>query len=72
MGVWSSLKSPVCTMLPIGVRMNMPTASGIEWLTAKKSKPKGPSEMWLPVVDLAELGLLELVLVELALESARA
>ena len=48
MGVWSSLKSPVCTTLPTGVRMNMPTASGIEWFTAKKSNPKGPSETWPP------------------------
>ena len=44
MGVWSSLKSPVWTILQAGVRMNTPTASGMEWFTAKKSKAKGPTD----------------------------
>ena len=48
MGVWSSLKSPVCTTFATGVRTNTPTASGIEWFTAKKSKPNGPRVTWPP------------------------
>ena len=43
MGVWSSLKSPVCRTLPAGLWMNRPTAPGMEWFTAKKSTVKQPS-----------------------------
>ena len=32
-GVWSNLKSPVWTIVPIGVRRAIPIASGIEWPT---------------------------------------
>ena len=42
-GVWSSLKSPVCMTLPAGVCMKTPTAPGMEWFTAKKSIRKLPS-----------------------------
>ena len=43
MGVWSSLKSPVCKTLPAGLWKKMPSAPGIEWLTAKNSTVKQPS-----------------------------
>ena len=48
MGVWSNLKSPVWTMRPTGVSMMSASASGIEWLTATKLKPKRPSWMVSP------------------------
>ena len=48
MGVWSSLKSPVCSTLPAGLCMNRPTAPGIEWFTAKKSTVMHPSLIWSP------------------------
>ena len=43
-GSWSILKSPVCSTTPAGVLMATAIASGIEWLTAKNSRSKGPHE----------------------------
>ena len=43
MGVWSSLKSPVWTMVPTGVWMPSPTPSGMLWLTSRNSRLNGPS-----------------------------
>ena len=43
MGVWSSLKSPVCSTLPAGLWKNTPTAPGMEWFTAKNSASMQPS-----------------------------
>ena len=42
-GVWSSLKSPVWTTVPIGVRIASPTESGIECVIAKGSTANGPT-----------------------------
>ncbi|WP_235062717.1 hypothetical protein [Mycoplasma ovis] len=36
----SNLKSPLKTMYPLGVEIEKPKESGIEWLTSKKSIPK--------------------------------
>ena len=47
-GVWSSLKSPVCKTLPAGLWKNTPTAPGMEWFTAKNSAVKQPSFTWSP------------------------
>ena len=41
-GVGSNLKSPVWKIVPAGVRMTSPTASGMLWLTAIGSISKGP------------------------------
>ena len=48
MGVWSSLKSPVCSTFPAGLWKNTPTAPGMEWFTAKNSAVKHPSFTWSP------------------------
>ena len=46
-GVWSILKSPVCTIVPAPVVIATASASGIEWLTARnssvQSKPAVPA-----------------------------
>ncbi len=42
MGVWSSLKSPVWTIVPTGVWMPKPTPSGMLWLTSRNSMVNGP------------------------------
>jgi hypothetical protein len=41
-GVWSSLKSPVCTTSPCGVRNANAQPSGMEWLTCTTSTTNGP------------------------------
>ena len=48
MGVWSSLKSPVCKTLPAGLWKNTPTEPGMEWFTAKNSAVMQPSFTWSP------------------------
>jgi hypothetical protein len=40
MGVASSLKSPVWTMVPMGVRITSPELSGMEWVMRKRSRVK--------------------------------
>ena len=47
-GSWSILKSPVCRIVPPGVRTNTASASGIEWLTATNSQSKTPSFSRIP------------------------
>ncbi len=41
-GVWSSLKSPVCTIVPSDVCSATATASGMECVTRTNSASKGP------------------------------
>ena len=48
MGVWSSLKSPVCSTLPAGLFRKMPTEPGMLWFTAKKFAVKQPILMLWP------------------------
>ena len=52
-GSWSILKSPVCRTTPAGVVTATASASGMEWLTAKNSRPNGPNDC---VAALRDLG----------------
>ena len=70
MGVWSSLKSPVCRTLPAGLWKNTPTAPGMEWFTAKNSAVKHPKLHLVARLDLHQLGVLDAVLGQLALDEA--
>ena len=47
-GVWSILKSPVCSTVCAPTRIATASASGIEWLTAKNSSPHGPTDVVSP------------------------
>ena len=47
-GVWSILKSPVCTTGPSGVSMIIPAESGIECETEKNSTERSPIEITWP------------------------
>ncbi len=42
-GVASIFQSPVCRMVPSGVRMARPLGSGIEWVMVTISMSKAPS-----------------------------
>ena len=42
-GNWSTLKSPVCRTRPAGVVIDTAMASGMEWVTARNSRPNGPT-----------------------------
>ena len=69
MGVWSSLKSPVCSTFPAGLWKNTPTAPGMEWFTAKNSAVKQPSFTWSP--GLISMSLAFLILCSANLPSMR-
>ena len=43
MGFASSLKSPVCSTVPYGVRIATACASGTEWVTGMNCRSKDPS-----------------------------
>ena len=47
-GSWSILKSPVCSTVPAAVLIATASASGMEWLTAKNSRPNSSSCMRSP------------------------
>ena len=44
-GVRSSLKSPVCRIVPAGVRYAVAKACGTEWVTGMNSQSNGPMSM---------------------------
>ena len=60
MGVWSSLKSPVCITLPAGVFMKTPNAAGMECVIEKNVMLKAPSVTVEPSCTSRNLGLLML------------
>ena len=64
-GSWSILKSPVCRIVPAGVRTATASASGIEWLTAMNSRSKSPMPDPVAVGDHPLIGVAQPVLAEL-------
>ena len=57
-GSWSILKSPVCRTTPAGVVTATASASGMEWLTAKNSRPNGPKDSVPPSATSAVTGVI--------------